>query len=142
MSFSNQSFQARMGAMGDEAEGKFEELHTSGFVRFGLNRPPVKVQMLPSFIRYTPDYLTSHGFVEVQGVGRDRKTKIKIDKAIALQQWHQLFKLQLFIWDSKKQEAKYIDWEWLWPQLASMPIKHFVEGKPYWEVNIDSLGDA
>lgn len=126
-----------MGSMGDEAETKFEELHPSGFVRFGLNRPPISMGMLPPSIRYTPDYLTSHGLVEVQGVGRDRILKLKIDKAMALQQWHQMFKLQMFVWDTTRQEAKYMDWETLWGLLPSMPIDHFPEGKPYWQLNVD-----
>jgi hypothetical protein len=136
--FRNQSFAARMGAMGDEAEFAFESAHQGGFVRFGLNRPPVAVQQLPPQIRYTPDYLTSSGFVEVQGVGRDRIAKIKIEKAVALQQWHSIFNLEMFIWDSKTKTHRYLPWAELWPTLPSLPIAFFPEGKPYWELNIDN----
>lgn len=137
--FHQQSFAARFGAMGDEAEAKFEETHSSGWVRFGLNRPPLSMQMLPPLIRYTPDYLTSHGLVEVQGVGRDRQLKLKIEKSIALQQWHQHFSLRLFVWDSKKEETHYIEWSELWPKLQSQPIERFPEGKAYWAVDIDEF---
>lgn len=138
--FREQAFAARLGAMGDQAEQAFEAVHDGGFVRFGLNRPPVAVQLLPMMVRYTPDYLTSSGFVEVQGVGRDRIVKLKIEKAVALQQWHAIFNLRLFVWDSKRSEHHYFDWESLWPRLSTMPIGHFSEGKPYWELNIDAIG--
>jgi hypothetical protein len=138
--FRNQSFAARMGAMGDEAEAAFEAAHQGGFVRFGLNRPPVAVQQLPTLIRYTPDYLTSKGFVEVQGLGSDRIAKIKIEKAVALQQWHSIFDLELFLWDSKRNVHRYLPWSELWPILPSLSIAHFPEGKPYWELNIDDCG--
>lgn len=137
--FRDQSFNARLGAMGDEAEQRFEQLYENGFVRFGLNRPPVAVQMLPPMIRYTPDYLTSQGFVECQGVGRDRTLKLKIDKGLALQRWHEMFALRLFVWDSKKQVSHLIDWEPLWAALPSFPISTFTEGKPYWAVPIDRV---
>jgi len=137
--FREQSFAARLGAMGDQAEQAFEQVHDGGFVRFGLNRPPVAVQQLPTMVRYTPDYLTSSGFVEVQGVGRDRIVKLKIEKAVALQQWHSIFNLRLFVFDSKRSEHHYLDWGPLWQRLPAMPIGHFSEGKPYWELNIDQV---
>lgn len=128
--------------MGDQAEQAFENVYDGGFVRFGLNRPPVAVQQLPTMIRYTPDYLTSSGFVEVQGVGRDRIVKLKIEKAFALQQWHAIFNLRLFVWDSKRSQHHFFEWDQLWTVLPSMPVGHFSEGKPYWELNIDAVGDA
>lgn len=137
--FREQSFAARLEAMGDRAEQAFEQIHDGGFVRFGLNRPPVAVQQLPTMVRYTPDYLTSSGFVEVQGVGRDRIVKLKIEKAVALQQWHSIFNLRLFVWDSKRNKHHYLNWGELWVRLPAMPIGHFSEGKPYWELNIDQV---
>lgn len=136
--FHQQSFASRFGAMGDEAEGVFEQLNEGKFVRYGLNRPPLNMAMLPPFIRYTPDYLTSHGLVEVQGVGKDRKLKLKIDKAIALQKWHESFRLLFFIWDSSIKQSCYVDWPDLWTVLPEMPIMKFPEGKPYWEIDVDT----
>jgi len=136
-SFKDRSFSQRFGAMGDEAEGKFEERHEGKFVRYGLNRPPISMAMLPPMLRYTPDYLTSHGLIEVQGVGKDRKLKLKIDKALSLQQWHQTFKLTFFVWDSTKLDSIYIPWDELYPVLPKMPIEMFPEGKPYWSIDID-----
>lgn len=140
--FRDQSFAARFGAMGDETEAKFEEIHDGGFVRFGLNRPPVAVQLLPPFVRYAPDYLTSSGFVECQGVGRDRLLKLKVEKALALQRWHETFDVRLFVWDTKKQQHHYLDWAPLWKTIHQYPIATFSEGKPYWAINIDEATDA
>jgi hypothetical protein len=136
--FHQQSFSARFGAMGDEAEGVFEGLNEGKFVRYGLNRPPVNMAMLTPFIRYTPDYLVSRGLVEVQGVGKDRKLKLKIDKALALQQWSTHFDLLFFIWDTTLKRSGYVQWKDLWAVLPTMPIKHFPEGKPYWEIDVDN----
>lgn len=135
--FNQQDFSQRFGAMGDEAEGVFEQTHAGKYVRYGLNRPPVNVSMLPPFIRYTPDYLTSHNLVEVQGVGKDRKLKLKIDKAIVLHEWNKQFPLQFFVWDTTLKEATYIDWMNLWKILPTMPIEFFPEGKPYWSIDVD-----
>lgn len=135
--FRNQSFAARFGAMGDEAEGKFEELYGAAHVRFGLNRPPVSMKKLPPFIRYQPDYLTSNGLMEVQGVGKDRKLKVKIEKALALQQWHQMFNLTMWVWDTTHSRFAEWPWEQLWQALPTMPIDYFPEGKPYWSIDVD-----
>jgi hypothetical protein len=139
MTFHQQSFMSRMGSMGDESEGQFELTHPGKFVRFGLNRPPVNVRMLPPLIRAAPDYLTSFGFVECMGVGKDRILKLKISKALEMQRWHEIFKLQLFVWDSKDKRSDLFDWEWLWPQLPNFPTDKFSEGNVYWAVNIDEL---
>lgn len=135
--FHKQSFAHRFQAMGDEAEGKFEEVHVGGWVRYGLNRPPVSMSMLTPKIRYTPDYLCSGYLLEVQGVGGDRKLKLKVDKAMALQQWSQDIALKFFVWDSKLKRHTYLEWSPLWLLLPYMPIKSFPEGKPYWEIDID-----
>ncbi len=135
--FRNQSFASRFSAMGDEAEGKYEELCGVAHVRFGLNRPPVSMKKLPPFIRYQPDYLTSNGLVECQGVGKDRILKVKIEKALALQQWHSMFDLTMWVWDSTNERCA--DWPWaeLWKLLPTMPVEHFPEGKAYWAINVD-----
>lgn len=99
-SFRDRPFDQRIGAMGDQAEGVFEQVYPQGWVRFGLNRPPLAMHMLPRKIRFTPDYLTSKGFVEVQGFGRDQTFKLKDDKLDALWDWHRDFRCDLFVYDS------------------------------------------
>lgn len=140
MAFHEQQFTQRIHKMGDEAEARFESEYENGWERFGLNRPNVNVSMLPVMVRHAPDYVTSHGFVEVMGVGRDRILKLKIDKALALQQWHQIFPVRLFVWDSKKKKTRILEWTELWPSLPNYPIEQFAEGKAYWAVNVDELG--
>lgn len=139
MTFHKKDWNSRFAAMGDEAETQFEETYENGWARFGLNRPNVKVGMLPPMIRHAPDYLTSHGFVEAMGVGRDRILKLKIDKALAIQQWHQIFPVRMFLWDSKKKESRMLEWEELWPILPTFPIEHFPEGKAYWAVPVERI---
>lgn len=102
MSFHKGDFQKRFGAMGDEAEGVFEAVCEENWVRFGLNRPPLKMSMIGARIRYTPDYLTSRCLVEVQGLGRDQVFKLKVEKYNSLQWWNQAHPVEMFIWDSHK----------------------------------------
>lgn len=139
MSFHKGDFAVRYTQMGDEAEAQFEATYENGWVRFGLNRPNISLGMIPSMLRHTPDYLTSHGFVEAVGVGRDRKLKLKIEKALALQQWHTIFPLRLFVWDSKLKQSRMIEWTELWPALPTLPIGFFPEGKAYWAVDVDLM---
>ena len=80
MSFKDGTWAQRFGALGDEAEQVFERVARYGWVRYGLNRPPLQMHRLPARIRYTPDYLMSNKFIEVQGLGRDQKLKLKLDK--------------------------------------------------------------
>lgn len=140
MAFHEQGFQSRYHKMGDEAEAQFEAEYENGWERFGLSRPNLSVSMLPMMVRHAPDYITSHGFVEVVGVGRDRILKMKVDKAIALQQWHCIFNVRLYVWDSKRKRSMTLDWDQFWPTLPTYPIELFSEGKPYWAVQVDGLG--
>jgi hypothetical protein len=135
--FRNQSWSSRYGAMGDEAEEQFEIARAGKFARYGLNRPPINMGMVPPFLRYTPDYITSHGLVEVQGVGRDRILKIKKEKADALDLWHKEFALQMFIWDTTNKRHTFVPWEDLACVLPALEVDSFPEGKEYWKLNVD-----
>ncbi len=147
--FKDQSWEQRFGAMGDEAEGHFEQYATEtlklGFTRYGLNRPPLKMASLPARVRYTPDYLMSRCFVEVQGLGRDQKFKLKRDKLGALHWWHDLRVDQfdgvcLYVWDSHNQR------ECMLPLLRldqaidqHGSLNSFPEGKSYFELPADEV---
>lgn len=100
VSFKDQQFAQRFAAMGDQAEGVFESVYPEGLARYGINRPPINLKNVPEFIRFTPDYLTGKGLVEVQGFGRDQRFKLKDSKLEALRQWHDTFRTDLFVWDS------------------------------------------
>jgi hypothetical protein len=100
VTFSDRPFSQRFGAMGDEAEAIFESVYPQGWARYGLNRPPINLSNVPAFVRFTPDYVTAKSLVEVQGFGRDQTMKLKFSKLDALRQWNDLFRTDLFLWDS------------------------------------------
>lgn len=138
--FRDQSFAARFGAMGDEAEGMFEATYPEGFVRFGLNRPPIRLADVPPFVRYTPDYLTSKGLVEVQGFGRDQTFKLKDDKLAALLKWQEKFRVDVWVWDSHKRRYGWLRLNQLLVAVQDHARqKAFVEGKPYWALAAGKL---
>lgn len=124
--------------MGDEAEGVFERVYEhvapkQKFVRYGLNRAPIMVANLSTHVRYTPDYLTAKGLVEVQGFGVDQTFKLKLDKLDALVVWSDYDAVHVFVYDSKFDE-------YAWCRLYELKvalqrhgdIRTFPEGKPYW----------
>lgn len=137
MSFKDAKWSQRFSRMGDEAEGIFEQVVDQPFVRFGLERPPIKMGQLPEFLRYTPDYLLTDRLVEVQGVGRDRLVKLKCDKHAALLQWRTFHPVDLFVWDN-------VDRAFTSFPITDFPINDselhsFPEGKPYFAIHVDAL---
>lgn len=109
--FKDRDFAHRFDVMGDTAELRFEEYATNtlkrGYVRYGLSRPPLQMFRLPARVRYTPDFLMSDRFVEVQGLGRDQFCKLKHDKLGSLRWWNDIQKdgftgVWFFIWDSHR----------------------------------------
>jgi hypothetical protein len=99
MAFHEQGFGTRFQKMGDMAETVFERVVGKGFVRYGLDRPPVYMGKMPPFVRYTPDYLMADRLVEVQGFGKDRIVKIKHEKFAALRQWEAHMDVYFFLYD-------------------------------------------
>lgn len=134
MSFKDRPFETRFKAMGDIAETAFEENFTSNFVRFGLNRPPLKMSSLPPVIRYTPDYLSSNHLIEVQGLGADQIFKLKLDKLEALSFWNNIHPVLMYVYDSSKKRDALLNWEELTSYCQDAPIDSFPEGKKYYAV--------
>lgn len=134
MSFKDQSFSKRFQGMGDIAEGAFEERYPENYVRYGLNRPPLKMSSLPPVVRYTPDYLTSKAFVEVQGLGADQIFKLKIDKLESLSHWNAMHPVLLYVYDSHNTRDKVLDWKTLTNLTVKAKIASFPEGKKYYAV--------
>lgn len=138
--FSERPFAARFGAMGDESEAMFEQVHDGGKVAFGLRRPPVNLAGVSSFVRYTPDYLTNSRLVECMGIGRDCVLKLKIEKLQALQEWDRYHPVWLFIWDSSTQRhTEQTIWEVAKQCNAHAEMQRFPEGKPAWFLHIPSM---
>ena len=100
MKFKDLDFSERLNRMGDEAETKFEELAPWPYARYGLNRPPFRLDKVPTQICYTPDYLTENYLVEVQGFGRSQEVHMKLDKLNSLAWWHEQMEVLLFLHDS------------------------------------------
>lgn len=140
MTYRDQAWTARQGTMGDIAESKFEELCDRGFVRYGLNRPPIQMSALPAQLRYTPDYLTSAGFVEVQGCGRDGTLKFKAEKLAALSQWNGIHPVTLWMWDSHRKQWASVGLEEMYQLIAEHgTLGAFKEGTPYWAVKATAI---
>lgn len=142
--FKDRDWNARFNDLGDEAEGRFERYCVEelgvNFVRFGLNRPPLQMGMLPARIRYTPDYLLSSRFVEVQGLGRDQRFKMKFDKLGALHWWNDIqgskfHGVDIYVWDSHHQRETIFPLAHLDELIEDAGTKDsFPEGKPFWSV--------
>lgn len=111
MSFKDERWSQREQSLGDEAEGHFVEWCNAqplGYVRSGLDRPPLQMWKLPARIRYTPDFLLTKCYVEVQGFGRDQLYKMKFEKLMALHYWNALHPVSLYVWDSHYQRECFI----------------------------------
>jgi hypothetical protein len=141
MSFKDQQFDARYQQMGDEAEQKFEATHPRGWVRYGLDRPPIQVWKLPEFIRYTPDYLCTDGLYEVQGCGQDGLIKIKLEKLGALRQWNTLCPTYLWLWDRTNQQYARLSVQDAINGTQVFKKGMFPEGKEYWVLPVKWIPD-
>jgi len=142
MSYKDQDWSVRERDLGDEAEGQFIrwcEERDINCVRYGLERPPLQMYKLPARLRYTPDFLLTNGFCEVQGFGRDQTFKLKLDKHGALHWWNDLHPVWLYIWDSHYHRdcvIHLLDFDKL---LAHANIQMFAEGKTYFALPGDFL---
>lgn len=140
MAFHQRSFEKRFEEMGDTAERVFTEVYPQKYVRFGLERPPLRMSMLPPFIRFTPDYLTSKGLVEVQGFGRDQTAKFKLTKIGALLEWQDHFRVDFFIWDSHNRRYGWVRLPELWETLETAEVCVFEnDGNEYFAVPAPDL---
>jgi len=118
--------------MGDEAESVYEEVCDVAFERYGLNRPTVKVNALPPFVRYTPDYITTNYLVEVQGFGSDNKVKFKSEKLSSMAEWHLIMPLKVFIYHRQTNSYSMVSFSELIGLLAMYGEDgEFNDGKKY-----------
>jgi len=141
MSFRDQPLSKRWASMGDEAEGVFERVYTQvvkqNFVRYGLDRAPINTSRISPFIRYSPDYLTARGLVEVQGFGTDQTFKMKLCKLTALVEWRQWADVHVFVYDSKFDEYAWVrvdDLQEFTSFENDFEIRTFPEGKAYYAI--------
>lgn len=143
MSFKDGEWSERFKALGDQAEAKFCEWadkNRLGYVRWGLDRPPLRMYELPDRVRHAPDFLLTRVFVEAQGFGRDQLVKLKWVKRDCLQWWSTVHPVWMFLWDSYHQRQTFIDLSTLDSVIADHgEPKKFPEGRPYWSVNADAV---
>lgn len=102
MTYRTEKWEKRIETLGDPAENAFLEWAENTWfpvVRYGLNRPPLEMRLIPTKIRYTPDYLSNFGLIEVQGCGRDGLFKFKHEKLEALQSWSNDCPVSLWLYD-------------------------------------------
>lgn len=146
--FRDQSWNNRYAAMGDAAEGQcvaWLDNQDRGWVRYGLDRPPLKMSMLPEFIRHTPDFLTSHSLIECKGFGRDQLAKIKHADWAALMRWAKQHPVEMFFYDQHNSRCIVVPFDKL-HQVVGHRDKRVTEGyfnddppKPYWGFPADLL---
>lgn len=135
--FRDLAFGARWLTMGDIAEGSFRRRYPNA-VRTGLDRAKT-TRGLSLMERYEPDFRMEPGSthrVEVMGIGRDQRLKIKIEKCFALCQWSAIEQIDLYVWDShkKRDTSGPID-GWLDPLFRHGVYAVFPEGKAYIELH-------
>lgn len=143
MSFKDAPWDQRYGVMGDQAELAFEKLFPRGKARYGLRRPPIRVDRLPARIRYTPDYVTTDHLYEVMGVGSDQVLKVKVNKLITLHQWNNDMPTRVWVWDSHKERYMVAELDDFTNQVTELgAMDRFPEGKAYWGVDVNELDVA
>lgn len=131
--------------MGDKAEEAFMRYaEEQGFsaVKYGLHRPPLNLAKVPRFIRYTPDYLTSHGLVECVGLGKDQTLKLKLDKMQALQLWNAWFPVQVWVWDSHKKRGTLVDLDVMWTCVHQSSTDEFHDGPVFAAIPAEMIFDG
>ncbi|MFO0417803.1 MAG: hypothetical protein ACK53T_00230 [Planctomycetota bacterium] len=102
MTFKDETWEERVEVLGDPGEQAFQEYaarRVLACVKYGLDRPPVDLRRVPAFVRYTPDFLTDEGLIEVQGCGKDQLFKFKHEKLRALMQWNRQTTIRLWLWN-------------------------------------------
>lgn len=134
MSFADKPFGVRIQTMGDIAERQFEDESPVKWVRYGLCRPPINMAALPPQLRYTPDYLTSQGLVEVQGIGKDQTLKVKHEKLEALKWWSKVHPVYFYVFDSHNERSHIFTLKDLKKRCDMSETEHFPEGKAYFAI--------
>jgi len=137
MSFKDQAYGVRWLVMGDIAEGAFRKVYPKA-VRTGLDRAPT-TRGMSLMERYEPDFRDeTDGLwrIEVMGIGRDQRLKLKVEKAMALCQWSAIEDVALFVWDSSKK--RYCNGPldlWIDTCFEHGVYAYFPEGKAYIELH-------
>ena len=141
--FHKQSFNTRLGTMGDPAELACDKVYAYRTHKLGLDRVwqngvgLFMAQMTPQ-MRYTPDRMVIDRFVECMGIGRDGTLKIKHEKIKALHYWADIGPTDLFVFDQTKNTYYQADIaDWYEACVVDGEVKAFPEGKQYYALHRD-----
>lgn len=143
--YKDRSFTDRSLTMGDGAEAIFEAVTKVGYIRMGLDRPPLQVWKLPERIRQIPDYLTTSALVECKGVGRDQLLKIKHTGVGVLSFWNNVHPVEIFISDSHNRRYCQVPLDAIRETIdrpGGVGLKWFPEGKAYLEIPLAHIHGA
>lgn len=136
--YKDRPFSHRLGAMGDEAEGRYVEEYPTAH-RTGLNRPEFGLKSLTDFQRHIPDFLDANGFCEVIGCGPDCLVKFRFDKIISLSKWGMDGSVDVYVWHSTRKKKSRAAWgDWLTVISKKATWGHFPDnGMAYAAVHVD-----
>jgi hypothetical protein len=133
--FHTKNFAERFEIMGDTAEAVFDKVYPKSH-ELGLNRPPFTMSKMTPQMRATPDRMTATHIVEVMGMGRDGRLKLKNDKMNSLNIWEAIGPVNLFVYDSSQRvyyEASIGDWIRAAVTHGSQRVFEN-DGNPYYEL--------
>lgn len=157
MSFKDKTFEERFkDRMWDHSERAFEtEADRQGWrwKRFGLGQDDDELDswMFPPFIRFMPDYkmqIASRGrplLVEIQGTGKDRTHKFKLDKLENMGAWNRHLDVWYWLWDNNEQHGTMISYNQLQLMVARGGlVKDSFDGgkRPYWAIPVAAIVEA
>ncbi len=113
MGYADQPFAQRFHKLGDQAEAAYEAALPLGkSVRFGWDRPPVTMAKMSEPIKHLPDYYAGSGYlVEVVGCGRDKTLKFRTSKLSALEVWHAIQPVYIFVYNSHLKRWALVYWD-------------------------------
>lgn len=148
MGFKDQPFSKRWEQMGDKSESAYLNMNvTSKHDRFGWDRTPINTSLLPAKWRYMPDFISTYTspdgqynvvwLTECVGLGRDGLLKFKMEKLEALKEWaDEIFSVYIFVYDSHRNMFILLPLYVFARKIKTCPIKHFPEGKAYYEIDV------
>lgn len=153
MSFKDKTFQQRFNdVMWNHSERAFVEAFDGKLYRFGLDQmtdeSPIDGWALPPFVRYMPDYigqLIDRGkpfLIEVQGTGKDRLHKFKLDKLDNMGKWQTHMDVWYWLWDDTLKIGTMISYHQLKLIIAQGKATRdsFDGGKrPYWAIPVNTI---
>lgn len=133
MAFHERSFKERFLVLGDIAESVYLNVAPLGkSERLGWRRPQVSMKKMSLELKHMPDFYADTGeLVEVVGCGKDHTLKFKVSKRRALDTWHTMQTVVIFVWNSDLEEWVVVEWDAFKALAVAAPVKEFHDGNKY-----------